>query len=151
MKRMISCVALTSVFTLSGCASTSGGGENLPENPLANGYALISLCGPNDRERAGNHFDFECGKGLTLRKIDNENPSRFIKRDKVYVLPGHHQVRIEGGISRDFSFNVQAGKIYQLTTHGKVLVFSNDPELVRQFENRMNIHYRSGYYREQSF
>ena len=152
MKKMISCAALAAVITLSGCASTSSGGAKLPENPLANGYSLISLCGPNDRERAGSHFDFECGKGLTLRKIDDENESRFIKRDEVYVLPGLHQVRIAGarGFVRDFSFKVEAGKIYQPTYQGSVYVFSNDPELVRHFEKDMNFRYQSGYYKERS-
>lgn len=151
-KIFISFATLAAMMTLLGCASTGTNDAKLPENPLANGYALISLCGPNDKEWSGGNWDYQCGKGLTLRKIDDENETRFVKRDEVYVLPGRHQVRIAGarGFVRDFSFEVQAGKIYQLTSYGRVVVFSNNPELVRHFEKDMNIRYQSGYYQERS-
>lgn len=152
MKKIFSFATLAAMMTLLGCASTGTNDAKLPENPLANGYALISLCGPNDKERSGGGWDYECGKGLTLRRIDNESETRLIRRDQVYVLPGRHQVRIAGarGFVRDFSFEVQAGKIYQPTYQGSVYVFSNDPKLVRRFEKDMNIRYQSGYYQERS-
>jgi hypothetical protein len=149
MKKIFSFATLVAIMTLLGCASTGSNGEKLPENPLANGYALISLCGPNDKERSGGHWDYECGKGLTLRRIDNESEPRLLKRDQVYVLPGRHQVRIAGarGYIKDFDFNAVAGKIYHLTTGG-LFTYSNDPELVRHFEKDLNIKYSSGYYKE---
>lgn len=139
---------IATVLLVAGCATSSPNGEKLPDNPLENGFAKISLCDPNEYESPAAKRGvggYVCGRGRTIQQVDGEaGGMQLIKRDYVYVRPGHHQVLVTGGRTINFSLDVVAGKIYELLPYGRILVYSNSPELAKKYEEK----YKSGYYRE---
>lgn len=111
-----SLVALILLST--GCASGGAGSGGIPDDPLNNGYAKISLCSPSDEVRAESNIDFECGKALSIAQVDDDTGGfRLFKRNYVYVRPGAHSILVRN-VKKDFWFkvNVVAGKYYHLDT-----------------------------------
>lgn len=143
---------IATVLLVAGCATSSPNGEKLPDNPLENGFAKISLCDPNAHEypsAKNGAGGFVCGRALTIQQVDGEaGGMQLIKRDYVYVRPGHHQVLVNGGKTMNFNLDVVAGKIYELTLYGKVIVYAKSPELAEYYKKNYDAQYTSGYYRE---
>lgn len=141
---------IATVLLVAGCATSSPNGEKLPDNPLENGFAKLSLCDPNGHEIASrNGLGYVCGRALTIQQVDGEaGGMQLMKRDYVYVRPGHHQVLVTGGKTINFNLDVVSGKIYELTLYGKVTVYAKSPELAEYYKKNFDTQYTSGYYRE---
>ena len=115
-----SLVALILLST--GCASGGAGSGGIPDDPLNNGYAKISLCSPSDEVRAESSIEFECGKALSIAQVDGDTGGfRISKRKYVYVLPGEHTILVTNVKKTDYWFkiNVVAGKYYRLEPTGR--------------------------------
>lgn len=99
---VISFIALT----LTGCASS-----NVPDHPLANGYAVLAFCPPTlDNGEVGFCRSSDIN---TIERVDDDHGGMLLRRTKEYLKPGQHIIKVVAvGNQGTTTFDSVAGDYY---------------------------------------